>query len=73
MLARAEERLAAFIGLEGPKEQIAVWRTEIEIDLLLAEHGEEVGTANANHMVFERPPGPAKPSYARRVAQILLV
>lgn len=71
VLARAEERLAAFIGLEGPKEQIAVWRTEIEIDLLLAEQGQEVGTANENHMVFEGPPGTAKTSYARIVAEIL--
>ncbi|ANW68224.1 hypothetical protein BCA37_30640 (plasmid) [Mycobacterium sp. djl-10] len=71
VLARAEERLATFIGLEGPKEQIAVWRTEIEIDLLLAEQGQEVGTANENHMVFEGPPGTAKTSYARIVAEIL--
>jgi hypothetical protein len=36
VLARAQERLDELIGLEGPKEQIAVWRTEIQIDQLLA-------------------------------------
>ena len=59
------------IGLDGPKEQIAVWRTEIQIDQLLAAQGEETSSTNENHMVLEGPPGTAKTSFARIVAEIL--
>jgi sRNA-binding carbon storage regulator CsrA len=36
------------IGLEGPKEQIAVWRTEIQIDQLLAAQGEETSSTSSS-------------------------
>jgi hypothetical protein len=66
------ERLDELIGLEGPKEQIAVWRrTEIQIDQLLAARGEETSPTNENHMVLEDPPVTAKTSFARIVAEIL--
>ena len=71
MLAQAQARLDELIGLEGPKEQIAVWRTEIQIDQLLAAQGEETSATNENHMVLEGPPGTAKTSFARIVAEIL--
>jgi type VII secretion ATPase EccA len=71
VLARAQARLDELIGLEGPKEQIAVWRTEIQIDALLAAQGQEVSDTNENHMVLEGPPGTAKTSFARIVAEIL--
>jgi type VII secretion ATPase EccA len=71
VLASAQARLDELIGLDGPKEQIAVWRTEIQIDQLLAAQGEETSSTNENHMVLEGPPGTAKTSFARIVAEIL--
>jgi type VII secretion ATPase EccA len=71
VLAQAQARLDELIGLEGPKEQIAVWRNEIQIDQLLAAQGQETSTTNENHMVLEGPPGTAKTSFARIVAEIL--
>ncbi|KAA0093586.1 AAA family ATPase [Mycolicibacterium sp. P1-18] len=71
VLERAQARLDELIGLDGPKEQIAVWRTEIQIDQLLAAQGEETSSTNENHMVLEGPPGTAKTSFARIVAEIL--
>jgi type VII secretion ATPase EccA len=71
VLDQAQERLDELIGLDGPKEQIAVWRTEIQIDQLLAAQGEETSSTNENHMVLEGPPGTAKTSFARIVAEIL--
>ena len=65
MLARAQARLDELIGLDGPKEQIAVWRTEIQIDQLLAAQGEETSSTNENHMVLEGSPGTAKTSTTR--------
>jgi SpoVK/Ycf46/Vps4 family AAA+-type ATPase len=71
ILDQAQARLDELIGLDGPKEQIAVWRTEIQIDQLLAAQGEETSATNENHMVLEGPPGTAKTSFARIVAEIL--
>ena len=71
VLARAQARLDELIGLEGPKEQIALWRNEIQIDQLLAAQGQEVSGTNESHLVLEGPPGTAKTSFARIVAEIL--
>jgi type VII secretion ATPase EccA len=71
VLATAQARLDELIGLEGPKEQIAVWRTEIQIDQLLVDQGGEASSTNENHMVLEGPPGTAKTTFARIVAEIL--
>ena len=65
VLARAQARVDELIGLDGPKEQIAVWRTEIQIDQLLAAQGEETSSTNENHMVLEGSPGTAKTSTTR--------
>ena len=71
VLANAKRRLDELIGLEGPKEQIAVWRTEIQIDQLMAAQGDETSSTGENHMVLEGPPGTAKTTFARIVAEIL--
>ncbi|MCG5433054.1 AAA family ATPase [Mycobacterium sp. MYCO198283] len=71
VLAAAQTKLDELIGLSGPKEQITVWRTEIQIDQILAARGEETSTTNENHMVLEGPPGTAKTSFARIAAEFL--
>ena len=71
VLAEAQRKLDELIGLSGPKEQITVWRTEIQIDQILASRGEETSVTNENHMVLEGPPGTAKTSFARIAAEIL--
>lgn len=71
VLARAQERIDELIGLQDAKEQIALWRTEIQIDELLAEQGEAVAASNENHMVFLGPPDTAKTTFARVVGDVL--
>ena len=71
VLASAQAKLDELIGLDGPKEQITVWRTEIQIDQILSARGEETSSTNENHIVLEGPPGTAKTSFARIAAEIL--
>ena len=71
VLAAAQAKLDELIGLSGPKEQITVWRTEIQIDQILAERGEATSESHGNHMVLEGPPGTAKTSFARIAAEFL--
>ena len=48
-----------------------MWRTEIQIDQLMAAQGDETSSTGENHMVLEGPPGTAKTTFARIVAEIL--
>ena len=71
ILAEAQTRIDELIGLDNIKEQVAVWRTELQIEQFLAAQGEEVGTSGGEHMVFQGPPGTAKTTIARVVADVL--
>src|SRR5262249_35189950 len=52
VLEQAQAKLDELIGLAAPKEQITVWRTEIQIDQILAARGKETSQAHGNHMVL---------------------
>ena len=75
VLIRAQGRIDRLIGLDDAKEQIAVWRTEIQVGQLedeiagFAHESDELG--NENNMVFLGPPGTAKTTFARVVGEVL--
>ncbi|KMO69814.1 AAA family ATPase [Mycolicibacterium chlorophenolicum] len=71
VLADAQARIDELIGLENIKEQVAVWRTEKQIEQLLIEQGDEISASEGDHMIFEGPPGTAKTTIARVVAEVL--
>lgn len=60
------------IGHDEVKEQIEVWRTEIEIEQVTAElegrPPEDLGTGN---IIFEGPPGTGKTTWGRVITDIL--
>ncbi|MBV8350543.1 MAG: AAA family ATPase, partial [Mycolicibacterium sp.] len=66
-LGRAQALLDGLIGLKKPKEEMRVWRTEIQIDQIFGD----TDTAKENHMVFKGPPGVGKTTVARIAAEIL--
>ena len=66
-----ERRIDELIGMQNIKEQVAVWRTEKQIEQLLADQGEAVSASDGDHMIFEGPPGTAKTTIARIVAEVL--
>jgi type VII secretion ATPase EccA len=75
VLILAQERIDRLIGLTDAKEQIAVWRTEIQVQQLEEEisgfaRGDQ-GLGNENNMVFLGPPGTAKTTFARVVGEVL--
>ena len=55
----------------GPQRADRGGRTEIQIDQLMAAQGDETSSTGENHMVLEGPPGTAKTTFARIVAEIL--
>jgi len=54
------------IGLQQQKQEIEVWRTEIQLDRITGGGG-----GKEHHMVLAGPPGTAKTTFARIAAEIL--
>ena len=48
---------------------IPVWRTEVQIDRLMAEHGDHVAASTENHNGVPGPPGTANTTFARVVGE----
>jgi type VII secretion ATPase EccA len=64
--------IGELIGHDDVKEQISVWRTEIEIEQVMAEYeGRPAKDLLGGHIVLMGPPGTAKTTWARIFKDIL--
>ncbi|SKQ81310.1 AAA+ family ATPase [Mycobacteroides abscessus subsp. massiliense] len=69
MLARAEARIDAYVGLAPVKERLHQLKIARQYDAMMLAAGEEVGEMESLNMSFVGAPGTAKTSMARDVGE----
>lgn len=69
MLARAEARIDAYVGLAPVKERLDQLKRARQYDAAMLAAGEEVGEVESLNMTFVGAPGTAKTSMARDVGE----
>lgn len=69
MLARAEARIDAYVGLAPVKERLHQLKVARQYDAMMLAAGEEVGEMESLNMSFVGAPGTAKTSMARDVGE----